>query len=270
MKSLKRQLSIHLILLGISFSANGQENSRESIRIAALGDSITTGFNADGVLDQRHLSWSTGGDLRRRVKSHVFWIKEFYPGIQIKAMNLARAGATMVELRQQAEHLIKNGGADYITILMGANDLCGMTQENFLQRLETARQDIEAAISMLLQSNSATKVLVSAIPNMLRLYEIGKERGCQSTWQTLGICPNLLGADRTPDDRWAFHEHWLAFNNMLQESTDRFSDSVVFSDDVIDVLFERSSISWIDCFHPSILGQNVISEVTWNQGFFRN
>src|SRR5215207_549966 len=90
--------------------------------MAALGDSMTRGFNACGFFfDCTSHSWSTG--TYQPVRSHYLRLLALSPAISGHNYNDARSGARMADLNGQAAMAVSQK-VDYVTILMGANDAC--------------------------------------------------------------------------------------------------------------------------------------------------
>ena len=88
--------------------------------MAALGDSLTVGWNACGAFGVCPAgSWSTGTTLN----SHYERILAVNPAINGHAFNDAVPGAPMSSLQGQANTAVSQG-AQYVTMLMGANDIC--------------------------------------------------------------------------------------------------------------------------------------------------
>lgn len=94
---------------------------RSPASIAAVGDSITRGFDACGVLsDCPEVSWATGTDDGVRSLALRLLGK---PGAVERSWNYARSGASVAALPAQ---MGKAAGhePDLVTVMMGANDAC--------------------------------------------------------------------------------------------------------------------------------------------------
>jgi hypothetical protein len=90
--------------------------------IAALGDSISTGFASCLVLTScERNSWSTGDGIR--VRSHYRRLLDQNPAIRGRTYNHARPGARADALAGQAQAAVRDR-VDYVTVLIGANDVC--------------------------------------------------------------------------------------------------------------------------------------------------
>src|SRR5215212_4012581 len=92
--------------------------------MAALGDSITRAYDVCcSYGDHPGQSWSTGYAWYDGITSHYERIKRAKPSIAGHAYNEAVTGAKMATAADQADSAVRHG-ASYVTILLGANDLC--------------------------------------------------------------------------------------------------------------------------------------------------
>jgi lysophospholipase L1-like esterase len=93
--------------------------------MAAIGDSITQAVDVCCFYGNwpSH-SWSTGAGLLDGIASHYERIRARNPAIRGHRWNNAVSGARMADAPGQARRTVGQG-AGYVTILMGANDLCG-------------------------------------------------------------------------------------------------------------------------------------------------
>jgi lysophospholipase L1-like esterase len=256
-------LVLFLMLLS-SAPASAEEASHLSM--GALGDSITRAFNSGGVIDTPRNSWSTGYGLR--ITSHKKLLEKFSDQ-RVYGYNVARSGATTSDLdRQVAKLLSKANHVDYVTLLIGANDVCGWSQDYDEESLRFQNR-VRAAIELLIANNQKIKILISSIPDMYQLWEIGTELGCQANWNLTGFCSALLGKDVTTAQRFQFVEKWRTANDYLEDVAQEFPDNVRFAENTQYVQFEAEQVSALDCFHPSVKGQNMLSESLWNEGWYQ-
>src|SRR6266446_5110986 len=110
-----------------SAASPATRNGGPPVSIAAVGDSITTGACTDSTCAERpQNSWSTG--TNSAVDSHLLRLRAIWKNKRpIRAFNLATsAGATMADLASQARDA-NDARAQYVTIELGENDLCGKT-----------------------------------------------------------------------------------------------------------------------------------------------
>lgn len=239
--------------------------------MAALGDSITRAYNT-GTLpfgDAPAHSWSTGTGAS--IESHYLRILDAEPAILERNFNDAVSGARMLDLGSQVTTANQQGVA-YVTILMGANDLCtrtvaGMTSVNGF------RTQFEAAMAALSAGSPRARIYVVSIPNVYRLWAILKDNPlARVTWSTFDICQSLLDDPRSTDAddvarRRTVRRRTIAFNTVLDDVCSmyihcRFDDGAVFDDQ-----FTSQDVSRRDFFHPSIDGQKRLARITWAATF---
>lgn len=231
----------------------------ETIVLGAIGDSITVACNAASLGDNPGLSWSTGTD--NRVNSHLkklaIWLKS-----DVQGVNLAKTGARVGDLGSQVASLVSHM-PDFVTVEIGANDLCAW-KEDYAAKILQFGIELRSNISKLIENNPKVRILLASIPDIYGLWEIGSRRSeCQLRWDLLGFCSPLLSSNTTTQDRAAFVERWRIVNNTIASVADSFPQNVVFNSAVASARISREHMSSIDCFHPSIQGQNLLSERAW-------
>ncbi len=232
----------------------------------SIGDSITAAMDANHPLANREINWSTGTRSSKMVNSHALRLRELMPETSIGTKNFAISGSKSADVVKQAKHLAKFS-PDYATVLVGANDVCAWSTDHDAQLAEY-ESDIRTILKTLISSNDDVKILVSAIPNMPLLRDLGAANGCQSRWNTLHICPALLGANRTDEERKAFAERWQDANQVLARVSSEFPVNVKFASSIAEPVFKISHVSRLDCFHPNVSGQDFLSEMTWTDGWY--
>ncbi|MEZ4743461.1 MAG: GDSL-type esterase/lipase family protein [Bdellovibrionota bacterium] len=232
--------------------------------VGSIGDSISRATNSTVFGEVPFSSWATGGDTR--VFSQAARLQE-ETGSLVFTYNYARSGAQMRHLRKQAQKLLKRK-PDYVTILIGANDLCSWKQNNTTQ-LQAFESELRGTLDDLTTSSPKVKIILSAIPDMLRMYELGKQKGCSMMWKVFRFCSPLLGKDRTEMQRLQFYDRWIDANNSLASIADEYPNNVFFAESIKDYEFSKDDIAVRDCFHPSIKGQRALSEQIWNAGWFK-
>ena len=232
--------------------------------IAGLGDSITRAAMADnnvGGLDygQPEHSWSVGYKAGDGVISHYERIRAVNPAIAGHYWNLAQSGAKADDLPGQARAAVARG-ADYVVILMGANDVCadstaGMTPTaTFLGYYTTALDILKAGLP------DAT-ILVTEVLRLRRVYDVGRlDFWCQLKWATFEWCDNVLRNGST--QRYLADVRNIEYNNGLRALS--ASRKVSFDDDVFEWLFTRGNLSEVDCFHPDLSGQQGLANRTYS------
>ena len=107
-------------------------------------------------------------------------------------------------------------------------------------------------------------VVVAAIPNLLNLWEVSSAQPyCYKIWETFSICQTLLGRHVTDQQRLAFYYRWERANQTIQEVVESYARNVKFQEALATFKFEWHHISPKDCFHPSVAGQNLLSDIAW-------
>ena len=239
--------------------------------IAALGDSITRGFNACGFyVDCTRRSWSTGDD--RSVDSHRLRLRELGV-VPTGEANLARTGARSYALPEQARRAVEVG-AQYVTIEIGANDACAPTEAG-MTPLADYRRNIAAALSILHEELPRTRVFVASIPDLWRLWAVGHGSWyARRAWDRFDICQSMLAHAGSSDAadvqrRGRVRTRTILYNDILAAACADYGPLCKFDDQaVFDTSFTRSQLSKWDFFHPSEKGQALLAEITWEHGFF--
>jgi lysophospholipase L1-like esterase len=236
--------------------------------MASTGDSITRGFDATlfgcFLADCPADSWATGSATT--VSSQYRRLVAVDPAVSGHNLNYARTGAKMNELDGQMRSAAA-AGAEYVTVLMGANDLCGSTltsTADFTGQFQTALADFFA------QAPPGARVYVSSIPNLQYLYDLFKSSStATSRWRTFGICPPVLGSSATPASRAAVAARETEFNSALASGCQawgprcRWDGGTTFG-----YQFAKSDVSTVDYFHPSVSGQATLARISWAQSFW--
>ncbi|MFD0473706.1 GDSL-type esterase/lipase family protein [Nonomuraea thailandensis] len=170
--------------------------------MAALGDSISTGFNACGwYVSCTARSWSTGDS--GEVSSHYSRLTELSGTLHKHNLTFAAPGATSADLLGQMRKAIA-AKADYVTILIGAQDACTRTEQS-MTPVATYRQRLDAALAELRSGMPGARVLFASVPDVRRLWQVGKGNALARTfWGTGRICQSMLAAPtstRRADDQ---------------------------------------------------------------------
>jgi lysophospholipase L1-like esterase len=235
--------------------------------IAAIGDSITQAVDVCCFYGNwpGH-SWSTGHVPFDGIASHYERIRAQNPAIRGHRWNNAVSGAQMADAPAQARATVGQG-AEYVTILMGANDLCGW--DGTLTPTATFRAQFTETLDILRTGLPASHVFVASIPNLYQLWSILRTNPvAQTVWQAAGICPSMLNFFNSPADRQAVIDREAELNQVLEDvcatwSNCRFDNYLTFNYD-----FTRSMVSKLDYFHPSLSGQATLSTLTWNASWW--
>lgn len=232
--------------------------------IAAIGDSITQAVDVCcfyGTWPSQ--SWSTGFVPLDGIASHYERIRAQNPRIRGHRWNNAVPGARMADAPGQAQATVRQG-AEYVTILMGANDLCGT-----LTPTATFRAQFTKTLRILRTGLPHTRVFVASIPNLYQLWSVHRTGPvAQAVWRAAGICPSMLDSFNSPADRRAVSNRQRELNRVLHDvcaswSRCRFDNYLTYNYD-----FTRSMVSKLDWFHPSRSGQATLATLTWNASWW--
>ncbi|MER5489836.1 MULTISPECIES: SGNH/GDSL hydrolase family protein [unclassified Streptomyces] len=232
--------------------------------LAAVGDSITRGFDACSVLtDCPEASWATGTD--REVRSLADRLLG-PTGATERSWNYARTGARMVDLPEQM-HRAGAHRPELVTVLAGANDAC-RSSVRAMTPVADFRADFEQAMRTLRRQSPKTQVFVASVPDLKRLWSTGRDHPLGSQVWKLGVCPSMLKDADAVDGkavarRTAVQERVVAYNRVLREvcAEDlrcRHDDGAVF-----DFRFQKDQLSEWDWFHPSKEGQSRLAELAY-------
>ncbi|AVH58929.1 MULTISPECIES: SGNH/GDSL hydrolase family protein [Streptomyces] len=238
------------------------DSSPESL--AAVGDSITRGFDACSVLsDCPEASWATGSDAKVRSLAVRLLGKA---GAAERSWNYAVTGARMEDLPgQMAQAVTKK--PELVTVMAGANDAC-RSSASTMTSVTDFRTAFEDAMDTLRGPLPKTQVYVSSVPDLKRLWSQGSSNPLGKQVWKLGICPSMLGDADALDSaatqrRSQVRERVEAYNQVLREvcAEDRhcrFDGNAVF-----DYRFGTDQLSHWDWFHPSKEGQARLAEIAY-------
>ncbi len=237
--------------------------------IAAIGDSITRAADVCCWYgDHPANSWSTGGASWDGVASHYERIRALNPEIAGRNYNNAVSGARMKAGPAQAVKSVSQG-AKYVTMLLGANDLC-TSSPSTMTLVHSFRTDYQQTLRTVIAGLPRRgRIFVSSIPDVYQLWEIyHSDSTAQFVWDTANICQSLLDPSRTEEQRQAVRQRNIAFNAVLAKGCSlyarcRFDDNATFH-----LRFDRSDVSKLDYFHPSLSGQADLARVTWTKSWW--
>jgi lysophospholipase L1-like esterase len=229
--------------------------------MAALGDSITRAYNVCCFYgDHPGQSWSVGYTWYDGIVSHYERIKRVKPAV--KAYNDGVTGANMSSAQDQAEVAARQG-VRYVTILLGANDLCTSSASTMTSTAAFESQ-FRSAMSILAGQKPPPRILVSSIPDIYQLWKVLHTNPiAQQVWSRAGICPSMLAASNDEEDRQLVVDRELKFNNILAEVCREYENCRWDGGATYNYNFSASQVSTLDFFHPSLSGQAALARVSW-------
>jgi lysophospholipase L1-like esterase len=231
--------------------------------MAAIGDSITRAYDVCcSYGDHPGQSWSTGSTSYDGIASHYERIRRVNPAIAGRGYNNAVSGAKIAAAPSQAEKAVSQD-AGYVTILLGANDLC-TSSPSTMTSTETFQAQFSQAMATLLAQDQDRYVFVSSIPNIHQLWEVLHTNSlARWVWTTAKICQSMLGATRTEAERQLVVDREKAFNQILAQVCAAYTRCRWDGGAVYNYRFSASQVSTLDFFHPSLSGQAALARVTW-------
>jgi lysophospholipase L1-like esterase len=237
-------------------------------RMAAIGDSITTATNVCCWYGSRPAhSWSTGWRTDDPVLSHYERILSVQPAIAGRNHRAARPGAKMADAPEQAAQAVTLQ-AEYVTILMGANDVC-TSSPSTMTPVADFRASFESTMQALTIGLPNARIFVSSIPNIYRLWRIFRYNLlAQTAWYAAKTCQSMLSPFRTGDGRQRVLNRERAFNEVLAQVCAQYPQCRFDGYAVFNFPVERPHVSKLDYFHPNRNGQAALAEVTWGRSWW--
>ncbi|MCP3821212.1 SGNH/GDSL hydrolase family protein [Streptomyces sp. A3M-1-3] len=232
--------------------------------IAAVGDSITRGFDACSVLsDCPEASWATGTDAQvRSLASRLLGDSV----VSTRSWNYARTGARMADLAAQMKIAVENR-PELVTVMVGANDAC-RDSVAAMTPVADFRAGFEAAMKALRGELPKAQVYVTSVPDLKRLWSQGRGNPLGKQIWKLGICRSMLGDAEATDGaagarRDAVQQRVMEYNQALGDMCRkdlycRYDGGAVFA-----YRFTGEQLSHWDWFHPSKNGQNRLAEMAY-------
>jgi lysophospholipase L1-like esterase len=236
--------------------------------MAAIGDSITRAYDVCcSYGDHPGQSWSSGSTSYDGIVSHYERIRRVNPAITGRGYNDAVSGAKMAAAPTQATQAV-NQGARYVTILLGANDLC-TSSPSTMTSTTTFRAQFSQAMATLMAQERDPYVFVSSIPNLYQLWEaLHTNSLARWAWSNFHICQSMLAATNTETQRQQVVTREVAFNQILAEVCAAYARCRWDNKAVYNYRFSASQVSSLDFFHPSLSGQAALARVTWTASWW--
>jgi lysophospholipase L1-like esterase len=236
--------------------------------MAATGDSITTAYNTGWwpYSDNPAASWSSGTDTR--VLSHRQRLQQLAPSGTLAAHNDARSGARMADLNGQMQTAVAQR-ADYVTVLMGANDVC-TSSEGTMTAVADFTAQFTTAMETVTSGLPSVTVYVVSIPDVYHLWEVYKDSFiARAVWSTARICQSMLANPGSTlqadvDRRARVRQRNVEFNAVLESVCAAYRQCHFDGNAVFGTAFQRSDVTTRDYFHPSLSGQAKLASVSWS------
>jgi len=309
------------VLLTSASIARAQSSSTQDAPlphyIAALGDSMTEGMLADysyeegismwqivGMLKYAEIkdpekrlqafrhdyadvkrSWATGDDQQGLVYSHFKRLAKYTANVE--AYNFAISGSDSGDLNKQVDSLFKyqlDQGIqfDYVTIMIGANDLAFEKLEDVTSPQHYVAH-IETAMTRLLEQNPEMEIYVVGVPNIFKIFEdtrdlvvkkiLGKTYTCTDL-RTMVYGDNIMFR---PEDinsyvaiKAIYYQYQTGTIEMIKRLQKEFPNAYLKTYQTYGSRLKSKKVISIDCFHPSQWGQAELADLSWKAGFWPN
>ncbi|MEU3311636.1 SGNH/GDSL hydrolase family protein [Streptomyces sp. NPDC006687] len=234
--------------------------------VAAVGDSITRGFDACSVLaDCPEVSWATGSDPAvNSLAARLLGQAE----VPVRSWNHAVTGSRMADLPGQVAEAAQHKPG-LVTVMVGSNDACRPTASSMTPVAEF-RAEFEQALKELRAASPSSQVYVSSVPDLQRLWEQGKDDPMVRQVWKLGICQSMLAEPLASDAqatarRERVRARVVEYNEALrqvcaQDALCRYDGGAVFQ-----YPFGAEQLSHWDWFHPGRDGQARLAELAHRQ-----
>jgi lysophospholipase L1-like esterase len=159
--------------------------------------------------------------------------------------------------------------AQYVTILLGANDVCTSSPAT-MTSVADFRAQFQTTLSTLINGlPGRSRIFVSSIPDIYHLWEIYQDNStARWVWDVADICQSMLASERTEEERQMVRQRNIAFNDVLGEECARYARCRFDGKAVFSYRFDRSHVSKLDYFHPSLSGQAKLASVTWEHSWW--
>jgi lysophospholipase L1-like esterase len=222
--------------------------------MAATGDSFTRTF-ATGPASCDSFgscSWSTG----TLVNSHYQRLRALNPALTGHATNAAQLGASMSAFVTQVGGIAPSH-PDYVTVLFGGADVCfGST---------TAAQfatSFRAGMDALVAASPNSRVLVASIWNFESLRAAALAGNPSATWSICGSFFNASSADRA-----LIMGRVVQYNAALETECATYANCLFDDNALFNHVWSPAEVSTVDNFHPSVAGQEMMSQVLYDAGY---
>ena len=310
---IKNTFVLFMFLFVIIFENNTWSTKEELPQsMASIGDSITAGAVANmsikslnnpfavfqilfgltrlglgagnGSFDINRYSWSTGINFKKDLITHAERLKFLNGPRKFKVFNASVSGSTSHDMYQQATEVIKwsqnklkKAAPDFMTILVGGNDVCRRSIDQITSP-DVFEREVSKSLELIKYHSPSTKILISTIPDVTLLKKLenarvmfaGPLRTCKQVWDKHKFCMTVSHID-DEEEKQIVREKLDELNARLVKIANsyerRFPNTIKLSSDVYDAQFEAKHMA-TDCFHPNVRGHNLLSKLTWEESWW--
>lgn len=305
-------LRIAAVSFFVSLSAVNAQLPELPHAMASLGDSMTEALMSDFSIEQppnliqvvslisgaslkeripyfrKHFarpqhSWAAGGDDADIVISHLEHLKKYAPNLTVT--NYSVSGAKTSDLADQVDALLQDEYKsshtyDYITLLMGANDLASVEVDDLVSPI-TYERNLENQFRRILSADAKRRLLLVGLPPIFEIFDTSAEFQAYKFWNKTYSCSEMRKMVYgplvvfMPENQEAYEQVKVLarlYDSALQNvkvnlSRDYPEAEIKVASGYRGGRTTRKTLS-IDCFHPSVWGQARMAEATWALGFW--
>jgi lysophospholipase L1-like esterase len=223
--------------------------------MAATGDSFTQTFatGSASCASFASCSWSTG----TVVNSHYQRLRALNPALTGHATNAAQLGAQMSGFLGQV-NTIAPSHPDYVTVLFGGGDIClsSTTAPQFASQFR-------AGMDALFAASPSSHVLVASIWNFESLRSAVLAGNPSATWGPL--CGVFFNA--SPANRALIMNRVAQYNAVLETECATYANCLFDGYALFNHVWTSAEVSTVDNFHPSVAGNEMMSQVLYDAGY---
>jgi lysophospholipase L1-like esterase len=237
--------------------------------IAAIGDSISQAYDdCCSYGDHPQDSWSTGYSTTDGVNSQYERILAANSGISGHYFDDAVSGAKVADTATQASSAVSQA-AQYVTILIGANDVC-TSSISTMTPTATFQSQFQSTMSTLESGLPAgAQIFVSSIPNVYQLWQVLHTNStAEFVWSAAQICQSMLNRNNTEAQRQQVLTQEEADNTALQQVCQQYANCRWDNLATFNTAFTAGEVSTLDYFHPNLSGQAALASETWAASYW--
>jgi lysophospholipase L1-like esterase len=246
-------------------AASARPGDAPTTTIAALGDSLSRGFDAcDHYGDCPSVSWSTGTNAT--VDSIASRLRQ-QTGGRVVTRNNAESGVSVDDLPRQVDLAIDQQ-PDLVTVLIGANDVC-RTELAAMTPAGVYSRTVDEQLQRLAAALPNARILVASVPDVTNLLPVaGADSTARFLWSNLGGCSTVLADPQSTSPaavqrRLAVRERIDEYNSALASSCSTIARCVWDGGDLNRYQPTVAQLSPLDYFHPSVAGLRELAAVEW-------
>ena len=287
---------ISIIGFAFIFTANVQglePGQKEPLSHYIFGDSISLGFMALFIGANPLQSWVSGNGVG--VNSIKQRLDNRYGNNRV-THNASFTGNSLAagfsyDIRSDRALV---SSADYITIQLGANDICALGDWNGIENLPSADSIYDSTYdgihTLLDLVEPGTTIEFIAIPDVSRIYEVGQNKRalgivrCPIVWNVVNavvpdlLCPSVTDQSLTDEQRAQVKQLNIEYNTAISDAINLAQQEIAADESLPNVFislndasffdFDKKHTSTWDCFHPSVAGQRELAKRVSENGPF--